>query len=186
MNVKYQSALKLVYLTSVATLLTACQTPSSFRSVEHIDFRADRYNELRLVADFNECKNEGLELDRRAQESKDFSLHLASAEKLLSCHYELDGNTALVDQEQNMKAVALSAQNFVKGGSTDRARVASEVFELSFGGRDLVYPDGSSFKQTMNVILDNSEDINQFALASTNARPKVKKEIRRAWHWTVN
>jgi len=38
----------------------------------------------------------------------------------------------------------------------------------------------------MSVILDNSENINQFALASTNARPKLKKEIRRAWHWMVN
>ena len=186
MKIRYRIAFKSLLFISAATLLAACQTSSSFRSVEHIDFRADRYDELRLVADFNECKNEGLELDRKAQESKDFSLHLASAEKLLSCHYELGGDLTLVDQEQNMKVVALSAQNFVKGGSIDRARTASEVFDLSFGGRDLLYPDGSSFKQTMNVILDDSENLNQFALASTNARPKLKKEIRRAWHWMVN
>ena len=186
MKIRYRIAFKSLLFISAATLLAACQTSSSFRSVEHIDFRADRYDELRLVADFNECKNEGLELDRKAQESKDFSLHLASAEKLLSCHYELGGDLTLVDQEQNMKVVALSAQNFVKGGSIDRARAASEVFDLSFGGRDLVYPDGSSFKQTMSVILDDSESLNQFALASTNARPKLKKEIRRAWHWMVN
>tara|TARA_B100000900_G_C20442227_1_gene659508 strand:+ start:247 stop:807 length:561 start_codon:yes stop_codon:yes gene_type:complete len=186
MKIRHKTSLKLILLASAATFLAACQTPSSFRSSEHIDFRADRYNELRLVADFNGCKNEGLELDRRAQESKDFSLHLASAEKLLSCHYELDGAITLVDQEQNMKVVALSAQNFVKGGSIERARAASEVFDLSFSGRDLVYPDGSSFKQTMSVILDDSQNINQFALASTNARPMLKKEIRRAWHWMAN
>ena len=186
MKIRHKTSLKLILLGLAGAFLSACQTSSSFRSVEHIDFRADRYDELRLVAEFNECKNEGLELDRRAQESKDFSLHLASAEKLLSCHYELDGNIALVDEEQNMKVVALSAQNFVKGGSINRARTASEVFDLSFSARDLVYPDGSSFKETMSVILDDSESVNLFALASTNARPKLKKEIRRAWHWMEN
>ena len=72
MKTRYRIAFKSLLFVSAATLLTACQTTPSFRSVEHIDFRADRYDELRLVADFNECKNEGLELDRKLKRAKIF------------------------------------------------------------------------------------------------------------------
>jgi hypothetical protein len=186
MKIKFIPILKLMSITSFAALLTACQTSTAFKPAEHIDFRAERFEELRLVAAFNDCKNEGIEFDRGAQESKDFSLHLASAEKLLSCHFELDGKINLVDQEQNMKVVALSTQNFVKGGSIERARVAFDIFKSSFGGHDLIYPDGTSFTQTISLILEKSKSSSQISLASTNARPKLKKEIRRAWHWMTN
>ena len=85
-----------------------------------------------------------------------------------------------------MKVVALSAQNFIKGGDVDQARAAMEIFETSFNSRDLLYPDGSSFTQTMQVILEKSKSPNQIALASINARPKLKQEIRRAWRWLAH
>ena len=55
MKIRYKTAFKSLLFVSAATLSTACQTTPSFRSVEHIDFRAARYDELRLVADFNDC-----------------------------------------------------------------------------------------------------------------------------------
>ena len=185
MQTKRNLCVKLAGVTAVLTFLSACQT-SSFGTAEHIDFRAERFEDLRVVANFNDCKNDGLDLDRAAEESKDFSLHLASAEKLLSCHYELGNKASLVDTEQNMKVVALSAQNFIKGGDVDRARTAMEIFETSFNGHDLLYPDSSSFTQTMQVILEKSKSPNQIALANINARPRLKKEIRRAWRWLAN
>lgn len=185
MQTKRNLCVKLAGVTAVLTLLSACQT-SSFGTAEHIDFRAERFEDLRVVADFNDCKNDGLDLDRAAEESKDFSLHLASAEKLLSCHYELGNKASLVDTEQNMKVVALSAQNFIKGGDVGQARTAMEIFETSFNGRDLLYPDSSSFTQTMQVILEKSKSPNQIALANINARPRLKKEIRRAWRWLAH
>ena len=57
MKIRYKIVFKSFLFISAATLLAACQTTPSFRSVEHIDFRADRYDELRLVANFNDCKN---------------------------------------------------------------------------------------------------------------------------------
>jgi hypothetical protein len=85
-----------------------------------------------------------------------------------------------------MKVVALSVQNFIKGGDVDRARTSMEIFETSFNGRDLLYPDSSSFTQTMQVILEKSKSPNQIALANINARPRLKKEIRRDWRWLAH
>jgi hypothetical protein len=76
MQTKRNLCAKLAGVTAVLTLLSACQT-TSFGTAEHIDFRAERFEDLRVVADFNDCKNDGLDLDRAAEESKDFSLHLA-------------------------------------------------------------------------------------------------------------
>ena len=52
MKIRYKTAFKSLLFVSAATLLALTETTPSFRSVEHIDFRADRYDELRLVADF--------------------------------------------------------------------------------------------------------------------------------------
>jgi len=59
MQTKRNLCVKLAGVTAVLTLLSACQT-SSFGTAEHIDFRAERFEDLRVVADFNDCKNDGL------------------------------------------------------------------------------------------------------------------------------
>ena len=85
-----------------------------------------------------------------------------------------------------MQAKALTVQNFIKGGDIQAARLALTEFETSFNSADLIYADGSSFKDTMRALLYRFDDRVSYKLASLNARRKVKDEVRRAWYWQSN
>jgi hypothetical protein len=91
-----------------------------------------------------------------------------------------------VDIDQRMQAKALAVQNYIKGGDIQNARLALMDFEASFDGADLIFADGSSFTDTMHVLLHSFEDRVGYKLASLNARRKVKDEVRRAWYWQNN
>ena len=49
--------------------------------------------------------------------------------------------------------------------------------------RDLIYPDGSSFIENVESILDFSNEKNSLELELTNNNKKIKNELRRAWYW---
>ena len=84
------------------------------------------------------------------------------------------------------RAKALAVQNFIKGGDIQAARLALADFEASFDGADLIYADGSSFTDTMHLLLHRFDDRVGYKLASLNARRKAKDEVRRAWYWQTN
>ena len=165
--------------------LAACQQTSLTSSAPTTSV-IDRANEMQNVLNFDSCLSNGLEHDAQAAASDERGQYLASAKTLSSCDSKLRDSASLVATEQRMQAKALAVQNFIKGGDTQAARLALTDFEASFDGADLIYADGSSFKDTMHALLYRFDDRVGYKLASLNARRKVKDEVRRAWYWQSN
>ncbi len=82
-----------------------------------------------------------------------------------------------------MRAAAVASLNFLKGGDLERARTGFETFKSHFGGRDLHFADGSSYNETMDMLLGLSEPQSVGALSVANVSPALKTELRRVRYW---
>lgn len=165
--------------------ITACQQTVLTSSTPTTSV-IDRANEMQNLLNFDSCLSNGLEQDAQAAASDERGQYLASAKTLSSCDSKLRDSASLVATEKRMQAKALTVQNFIKGGDIQAARLALTEFETSFNSADLIYADGSSFKDTMRALLYRFDDRVSYKLASLNARRKVKDEVRRAWYWQSN
>ena len=165
--------------------ITACQQTVLTSSTPTTSV-IDRANEMQNLLNFDSCLSNGLEQDALAAASDERGQYLASAKTLSSCESKLRDSASLVATERRMQAKALTVQNFIKGGDIQAARLALTDFETSFNSADLIYADGSSFKDTMRALLYRFDDRVSYKLASLNARRKVKDEVRRAWYWQSN
>lgn len=174
-----------IILAASAILVSACQlnTPNLNASIDH---RTERYEDIITQKTFNDCKQEGHTFDRQASEQNRQELYLASANKFLSCESNLGQNAHLVDIQDRMKTYALGIQNKVKGGDVNGASVALQKFKSYFSGMDLIYENGSSFSASYTALLGANGDANLLRLSSINAKPQVKKEVKRIWHWRTN
>jgi len=168
-----------------AFTVAACQQTALTSSTPTVSV-IDRANEMQNVLNFDSCLSNGLEQDAQAAATDERGQYLASAETLAGCDSKLRESASLVDIEKRMQAKAIAVQNYIKGGDIQAARLALIDFETSFDGADLVYADGSSFTDTMRVLLHKFDDRVGYKLASLNARRKVKDEVRRAWYWQTN
>ena len=168
-----------------AFTVAACQQTSLTSSTPTVSV-IDRANEMQNVLNFDSCFSNGLEQDAQAAATDERGQYLASAETLAGCDSKLRESASLVEIETRMQAKAIAVQNYIKGGDIQAARLALIDFEARFDGADLVYADGSSFTDTMRVLLHRFDDRVGYKLASLNARRKVKDEVRRAWYWQTN
>jgi hypothetical protein len=180
--------MKRLYLPLVllsAFTVSACQQTSLSSSSATVTV-IDRANEMQNVLNFDSCLSNGLEQDAQAAASDEQGQYLASAETLSTCESKLRDSASLVAMDQRMRAKALAVQNYIKGGDIQAARLELMDFEARFDGADLIYADGSSFTDTMHVLLHRFDDRVSYKLAALNARRKVKDEVRRAWYWQSN
>ena len=85
-----------------------------------------------------------------------------------------------------MRAYALSVQNHLKGGDVAKARENLDRFKSAFEGKDLVYADGSSFTETMEILLGlrDRSDVGEFSIV--NVGESLKAELRRVRYWKRN
>jgi hypothetical protein len=74
------------------------------------------------------------------------------------------------------------------GGDVAKAKANLEKFKTAFDGKDLIYADGTSFLDTYEALFSytSTDKKSLFNLASLNAKPSVKDEIRRVWYWENN
>ena len=78
-----------------------------------------------------------------------------------------------------MRAYALSVQNQLKGGAGAGARASLETLKSAHGGHDLYYPDGTSFTETMELVLGlrDRASAGQFSLANVNGELKADQLV---------
>ncbi|WP_417832737.1 hypothetical protein [Terasakiella sp.] len=169
-----------------ATLgLSACVTqPPSFGS--GIDFREARYNEISAMRTYRECRDHALELDREAQTNHDPAKYLASARMIEKCESDLGPDVAGIATDERMRAYALTVQNHLKGGDVERARENLDKFAANFDGQDLYFADGSSFIQTMEVLLGKRGAGSIGRYSDANVNNDLKSELRRVRYWERN
>lgn len=166
-------------------LLGACSMngQSSGGPDSGIGFREARFAEISAMREYRSCRDEALELDRQARSRGSSAQYLASAKLIAKCESALGPEMAGIAREERMRAYALVIQNRLKGGDIAGARAGLEKFKSAFAGSDLYFADGTSFAETMELVLGLREptDVGEFSLANVNGA--LKSELRRARYW---
>jgi hypothetical protein len=172
-----------VVLSSI--LMSACmmQTTTSY---EGIGYRETRFAQISAMRDYRKCRDEALVLDNQARLGSGPARYIASAQLIEKCEAELGPNTSKVANEERMRAYALSIQNYFKGGDMVKARKNLENLKNKFPDNDLYLADGSSFIQTMEVLLSLKPASTSYDLALSNVNEELKSEIKRSNYWNKN
>src|SRR5688572_9636735 len=108
--------------------VSGCTMPSSG---EGIGFREARFAEMTAIREWQTCRDEALDLDRQAREEGSTARYLASARLLEKCESDV-GPGAKVTADERMRAYALGAQNYLKGGDVPKARETLEKMRAAF------------------------------------------------------
>ncbi len=148
-----------------------------------IGFREARFSEIAAMREYRGCRDEAVALDTQARQTGSAAQYLQSAKLITKCDSALGPEMAGVAVEERMRAYALGVQNRLKGGDVAGARSGLETFKTAYDGSDLYYPDGTSFTETMELVLGLRDRgaIGQFSIANVNG--ELKAELRRARYW---
>ena len=140
-----------------ALALAACNTSFSSEPDGGIDFRKNRHAEVTSMREYRECRDEALALDAKARQAGSPARYLASARMIEGCEAAL---------------------------GTESARLSK--FKIAFAGSDLYYADGSSFSDTMTLVLGEADDAALGEFSVVNVSPELKAELRRVRYWQRN
>ena len=151
--------------------------------VEGIGFREARHAEITAMREWRSCRDDALQLDTQARQEGSVARYLASARLLDTCEAELGPEAKSLAPEERMRAYALSIQNHLKGGDVGAARQNLETFKTAFAGHDLYLKDGSSFVETMEILLGLKSRSAVGEVSVANVSGDVKSEMRRNHYW---
>lgn len=169
-----------------AVALTACTAHTSKLPRQTAAYQQPRLPEITAMREYRQCRDEAIALDRQARQASSPARYLASARLLERCEAGLGPNAAQLAREERMRAYGLSIQNYLKSGDLAKARTNLQRLRQKFPGTDLYYADGSSFVETMGLLLNRErrETVGEFALLNVNG--DLKAELRRVRYWTRN
>jgi hypothetical protein len=172
--------------TVVAVLLvSACATGGPAPN-DILGFREHRSKALEAMRNYRNCNDDAMEMDTKARKSGDAGRYIASARLLEKCESQLSLEASEVGRDERVRSYALSIQNYLKGGDVESARSNLDKFKKAFSGIDLYYQDGSSFIETMEVLLGQKDVRDYGQLAALNVNALLKDEIRRIRYWKRN
>jgi len=182
-----QSLKKFGVLTPIfaALALSACVTTSPPQDAG-IGYREARFAEMTAIREYRSCRDDGFALGRQARETGDAAKYLASARLLSSCEANLGEETSGIAMNERFQSYALSVQNYLKGGDVQQARENLDRLTGRFPGKDLYYPDGSSFIDTMEMLLGLLPDHAAGRLSTANVNSDLKAEMRRVQYWKTH
>jgi hypothetical protein len=168
---------------TVAATLAACAPTMTGDPLEGIGYRQARFDQISAMRDYRRCRDEGLELDRKARASGSAGTYLASARVLEKCEAGLGPDAEGIALDERMRAYALSVQNYFKGGDVEHARDNFDRFKTRFADHDFYYPDGTSFVLTMEALLGRKEKWTFGEFSTLNINDSLKSEMRRVLYW---
>lgn len=172
-----------------ALTLTGCVTSPTVSPPgvsEGIGYRAQRFAEISAIRAWRVCRDEAMELDNLARSSGGAARYLASAKLFEKCESEVGPDAARVASEERAHAYALAVLNYLRGGNIVKAQEALSRFKTTFGGQDLYFADGSSFTETMELLVGLGDGKRAVIFATYNAPKALKAELRRVNHWKRN
>jgi len=164
-------------------VLGACSMTGGPGPETGIGFREARFSEIAAMREYRSCRDEAVALDTQARQSGSQAQYLQSAKLLAKCDSALGPEMAGVAVEERMRGYALSVQNRLKGGDVAGARSGLEAFRTAYAGHDLYYPDGTSFTETMELVLGLKDRTAAGAFSLANVNGALKAELRRAHYW---
>jgi hypothetical protein len=164
-------------------MLSACNATTGGNASEGIGYRQARFAEMSTMKTWRDCRDQALLLDRQARIDGQPARYLASAKALEACEANVGPEIATGNTEERMRAVALASINYLKGGDLERARTGFQAFKKHFEDFDLLFADGSSYGETMDMLLSLSEPQSTGSLSLANVNPALKAELRRVRYW---
>ena len=176
----------LIGAVGAAAVLGACNLQAAAMQKEGIGFRQARFAEISAMRDYRQCREEGLVLDRQARADRSGARYLAAARMLEGCEAWVGPEGAHLAREERMRSYALSIQDYFKGGDVAKARANLATFMKGFPGSDLYYADGSSFVETMEILLGLRDRMAVGEFSVANVSGELKSELRRVRYWTQN
>lgn len=99
------------------------------------------------------------------------------------CLTELDAAPNSISQQQAMRLHALSVYAYLAAGDAERATVQLQTLELQYPHHDLYLADGSSFVQSLQLLLGEVAISQANPQSLLNASATVKQEIQRIQYW---
>jgi hypothetical protein len=171
-----------VFAALALSALSACTTDVS-GPLEGIGYREARFEQISMMREYRACRDQGVELDRKARSSGAIGTYLASANVLAKCETGLGPDASGIARDERMRAYALSVQNFFKGGNVEQARDNFGKFKNRFADHDFYYPDGTSFVITMEALLGQRERWTFGEFSALNINDGLKSEMRRVLYW---
>jgi len=166
-----------------AATLAACAPTMNNDALEGIGYRQARFEQISAMRDYRRCRDEGIELDRKARTSGAIGTYLASARVLEKCEAALGPDADGIALDERMRGYALSVQNYFKGGDVEHARENFDRFKKRFPDNDFYYPDGTSFVLTMEALLGRKERWTFGEFSALNINDSLKSEMRRVLYW---
>lgn len=179
-----KTPLRLVAMATAFAALSACTTDfiGTTASSEGIKFRSSRNAEIMASRSWRDCRDEALMIDAQARKTASAAKYATSARALETCESNLSDVSQIMPLER-MQAYAVSVQNYLKAGDVASARGNLESFKTAFAGKDLYFPDGSSFVQTMDLVLGLADKTDAAPYSVANISSEMKREIRRMRYW---
>ncbi len=171
---------------AAGVILSACNFTTGATVGEGIGYREARFAEISAMRAYRDCVDEAVELDAQARKEGSAARYLASARLIEKCESELAAGPARAGEDERLRAYALGIQNFFKGGDVARAQENLAKLQKSIPAKDLMLADGSSFLDTMSVLLGKADrsSVGQFSVA--NVGTDLKSELRRVRYWKKN
>lgn len=175
---------KFLALAATAVVLSACAVTTGTVS-GGIGFEQDRSIRLAQAREYRVCTAQALQLDKQAKADASAARYLASARLLEKCETQVGPDVDIPDVER-MRNYALSVQNHFKGGDVATAQANLEKMKAAFPDKDIYFADGSSFFETMEILMGLKDRSAAGAFSVVNVNSDVKAELRRVRYWKRN
>lgn len=135
---------------------------------------------------FRQCRDEALALDAKARSAATAAAYRAAAEQAAKCDSDLGAKAAAVPLQERMSLAAIAILDALKGGDPGAARDRLQRFKARFPGQDLALADGTSFVDTIELVLSGPEGEIRTRHAQRSVGPAARRELLRARYWARN
>lgn len=131
---------------------------------------------------FTDCRTEGLLMLSHASEQANNGQYQRAGLIFADCLDE-PGVAAEVAAEDRLRVLALATLSQLKAGDLESARELHARMESEFSSQDLYFADGTSFTESLDMLLGDSSDSDAAVFSTANVGAALKGEMRRVRYW---
>jgi hypothetical protein len=146
------------------------------------DFGSQSYLAAQSQLAFDECHGGAMTRSRLAATESTAALYYSAATAMNNCLTDVTDNDVL-DSPMAMQAQALATMDFIKAGDLDAARATLAEFEHRYPDLDLYFADGSSYVESVRLLLGEYVQRDVAPGSLLNVGKKLKSELRRVDYW---
>ena len=132
--------------------------------------------------DFEHCREQAFAMDASARQQQSAAQYQTAADLFKHCVETFSPYHQVMAAEDMLVLQAMSVLDFLKAGSVEAARNELKMMRVAFPHHDLYLADGSSFIDSMALLLETSSEPDQRQqLLNTNRT--LAMEFKRREYW---